>query len=201
MKKTITLFILILLLPLLTSCKEKINSLEDFFTLIEKQNYQLITSFIRQDESKITYIVELDVDKAKLTYDVYDGEGLKTFSQITYVAKENRSIFSYTYDEIKQTWTKQISNEDRLPGTLPEEWTNINNYSKYIKENQYMLKATFTNPEKYTYFYLTIENNNVTGQGQTTLDDGSGAVTAIWKFSNYGKVVVTLPDDAKKASQ
>jgi hypothetical protein len=201
MRKTITLFILILLLPLLTSCKEKINSLEDFFTLIEKQNYQLITSFIRQDESKITYIVELDVDKAKLTYDVYDGEGLKTFSQITYVAKENRSIFSYTYDEIKQTWTKQISNEDRLPGTLPEEWTNINNYSKYIKENQYMLKATFTNPEKYTYFYLTIENNNVTGQGQTTLDDGSGAVTAIWKFSNYGKVVVTLPDDAKKASQ
>lgn len=201
MKKTITLFILILLLPLLTSCKEKINSLEDFFTLIEKQNYQLITSFIRQDESKITYIVELDVDKAKLTYDVYDGEGLKTFSQITYVAKENRSIFSYTYDEIKQTWTKQISNEDRLPGTLPEEWTNINNYSKYIKENQYMLKATFTNPEKYTYFYLTIENNNVTGQGQTTLDDGSGAVTAIWKFSNYGKVVVNLPDAAKKASQ
>ena len=201
MRKAIILFILILLLPLLTSCKEKINSLEDFFTLIEKQNYQLITSFIRQDESKITYIVELDVDKAKLTYDVYDGEGLKTFSQITYVAKENRSIFSYTYDEIKQTWTKQISNEDRLPGTLPEEWTNINNYSKYIKENQYMLKATFTNPEKYTYFYLTIENNNVTGQGQTTLDDGSGAVTAIWKFSNYGKVVVTLPDDAKKASQ
>ena len=201
MRKTITLFILILLLPLLTSCKEKINSLEDFFSLIEKQNYQLVTSFIRQDESKITYIVELDVDKAKLTYDVYDGEGLKTFSQITYVAKENRSIFSYTYDEIKQTWTKQISNEDRLPGTLPEEWTNINNYSKYIKENQYMLKATFTNPEKYTYFYLTIENNNVTGQGQTTLDDGSGAVTAIWKFSNYGKVVVTLPDDAKKASQ
>lgn len=201
MKKTITLFILILLLPLLTSCKEKINSLEDFFSLIEKQNYQLVTSFIRQDESKITYIVELDVDKAKLTYDVYDGEGLKTFSQITYVAKENRSIFSYTYDEVKQTWTKQISNEDRLPGTLPEEWTNINNYSKYIKEHQYMLKATFTNPEKYTYFYLTIENNNVTGQGQTTLDDGSGAVTAIWKFSNYGKVVVTLPDDAKKASQ
>lgn len=201
MRKAIILFILILLLPLLTSCKEKINSLEDFFTLLEKENYQLVTSFIRQDESKITYIVELDVDKAKLTYDVYDGEGLKTFSQITYVAKENRSIFSYTYDEIKQTWTKQISNEDRLPGTLPEEWTNINNYSKYIKENQYMLKATFTNPEKYTYFYLTIENNNVTGQGQTTLDDGSGAVTAIWKFSNYGKVVVTLPDDAKKASQ
>lgn len=201
MRKTITLFILILLLPLLTSCKEKINSLEDFFTLLEKENYQLVTSFIRQDESKITYAVELDVDKAKIAYDVYDSEGLKTFSQITYVAKENRSIFSYTYDEVKQTWTKQISNEDRLPGTLPKEWTNINNYSQYIKENQYMLKATFTNPEKYTYFYLTIENNNVTGQGKTTLDDGSGAVTAIWKFSNYGKVVVTLPDDAKKASQ
>ncbi len=201
MRKAIILFILILLLPLLTSCKEKINSLEDFFTLLDKQNYQLATSFIRQDKSKITYTVELDVDKAKLTYDVYDSEGLKTFSQITYVAKENRSIFSYTYDEVKQTWTKQISNEDRLPGTLPKEWTNINNYSQYIKENQYMLKATFTNPEKYTYFYLTIEKNNVTGQGQTTLDDGSGAINAIWKFSNYGKVVVNLPDAAKKASQ
>lgn len=201
MRKAIILFILILLLPLLTSCKEKINSLEDFFTLLDKQNYQLATSFIRQDKSKITYTVELDVDKAKLTYDVYDSEGLKTFSQITYVAKENRSIFSYTYNEVKQTWTKQISNEDRLPGTLPKEWTNINNYSQYIKENQYMLKATFTNPEKYTYFYLTIENNNVTGQGQTTLDDGSGAINAIWKFSNYGKVVVNLPDAAKKASQ
>ncbi len=201
MRKAIILFILILLLPLLTSCKEKINSLEDFFTLLDKQNYQLATSFIRQDKSKITYTVELDVDKAKLTYDVYDSEGLKTFSQITYVAKENRSIFSYTYNEVKQTWTKQISNEDRLPGTLPEEWTNIKNYSEYMKENQYMLNATFTNPEKYAYFYLTIEKNNVTGQGQTTLDDGSGAINAIWKFSNYGKVVVNLPDAAKKASQ
>ncbi|HOF43560.1 MAG TPA: hypothetical protein PLE44_03105, partial [Bacilli bacterium] len=85
MRKAIILFILILLLPLLTSCKEKINSLEDFFTLLDKQNYQLATSFIRQDKSKITYTVELDVDKAKLTYDVYDSEGLKTFSQITYV--------------------------------------------------------------------------------------------------------------------
>ena len=201
MRKAIILFILILLLPLLTSCKEKINSLEDFFTLLDKQNYQLATSFIRQDKSKITYTVELDVDKAKLTYDVYDSEGLKTFSQITYVAKENRSIFSYTYNEVKQTWTKQISNEDRLPGTLPEEWTNIKNYSEYMKENQYMLNATFTNPEKYAYFYLTIEKNNVTDQGQTTLDDGSGAINAIWKFSNYGKVVVNLPDAAKKASQ
>ena len=134
MRKTITLFILILLLPLLTSCKEKINSLEDFFTLLEKENYQLVTSFIRQDESKITYAVELDVDKAKIAYDVYDSEGLKTFSQITYVAKENRSIFSYTYDEVKQTWTKQISNEDRLPGTLPKEWTNINNYYNILKK-------------------------------------------------------------------
>lgn len=199
MRKIITLLILILLLPLLTACKEKIDSLEDFFTLLEKQNYQLKTTLIRKDESKLVYTVELDVDKAKLTYKVYDSEGLETFSQSTYVAKENRSIFNYTYDQVKQTWTKGISNDERLPGTLPEEWTNINNYSPYIKENQFMLNAAFTNPEKYTYFYLLIENNTVTGHGKTTLDDGSGAVTAIWKFSDYGKVTVTLPDEAKKS--
>ncbi len=199
MRKTITLFILILLLPLLSSCKQKINTLEEFFALIDAENYQLNTTFIHQDQSKTIFTVELAVDKAKVVYEVFDKEGVQTYTQTTYVAKEKQSIFSYTYDPVKNTWTKQISNEDRLPGTLPEEWTNIENYSPYGKENQFMLKASFTNPQKYSYFYLVIENNKVTGHGKTTLDDGSGAVTAIWKFSNYGKVVLTLPGEAEKS--
>ncbi|HHU21029.1 MAG TPA: hypothetical protein GXZ51_01100 [Acholeplasma sp.] len=195
MRKTITLFILILLLPLLVSCKPKIKSLEDFFTLLEQENYVLKTTYIHQDESKVVYTIELAKDKAKVTYDSYDNEGVKTFSIVTYVAKEKADIFSYSFNQSKNTWVKQISNENRLPGTLPEDWTNPDNYSPYIKENQFMLSATYTNPERYNYFYLLIENNDVTGYGKTVLADAS--VKAIWSFSNYGKVKVTLPDMTK----